>query len=232
MSSELESQARELAALLQKAYGHDAQGDSALPADPHDLDVSNVASWNDVAGILAAYPQGLPADLKNSLVEVCKKLTQAGHANPDLSVRVIRMPVLGGRTTRVAKQSISTGGRRRTGLTRTGGSLSLTPKHVAELHRGPTMDAPEAPVAASPERLKQLESAATKMQTLLGHLAADHPNYAGLKAQCVHAWEALHRGLEARLNYLRVSDASVEAQQAYARVMAHVETVIKDLSMR
>lgn len=255
MSEDLEKKAQDLVALLEKAFGADPS--ASLPEDPWELNTDEIHSWQDIAAVLGAYPKGLPVSKKNALIARCMELTRSMGPNPDLSVQAARMPILGGHTTRVARQLVQSGPakRRRTGLTRQSSSAGVSTAMRGGMHGGgsrdiappPTPDnelfarsgadgknagATATPAASnvSAQKLRQLEVHARMQQAKLDETDPQSPVYHGLREQTGRAWSALRDALQSRLNQLQSQNGTEQAITAYQHAIAQVATLIQNLA--
>ena len=230
-----EEQLAELTALLEKAFGHDPA--SLFPEDPYAFDPTELKTWRDVAAVVAAYPKGLPPASKNAVLDFCRDLTQEGHANPDLTVRVARMPVFGAHTTRAARRVVQPGLRRRSGLTRTGGGMMMRHTRKAEQilpapmdvgTQDPSTDGLQS-TPPSADRIQTLERMARGTQRLLEHEPTPGPAREALLQRTRAAWDSLLQALEQRLAHLKKDGAPAPAQAAYRDALSQVRDIITGL---
>jgi hypothetical protein len=187
-----------------------------------------------------AYPNGLPQVKKFALLEHCKAFTQSGTPNQDLTVRVARMPVIGGFTTKTARKLVRTSvNRKRTGLTRQaspGVSLAARQKsgHIPSMGQTgtPQHQAQEAQPEAmllSPQQLKLREQAARVQQQKLNALPIDSPDRPAALVQCRRAWDKLRVALSSRGTYLGAHDAPAETIAAYESAAQQIQQIIDEL---
>lgn len=209
----------ELSTLLTAACGADSFAET-LPEDARNFDAGKVARWQDVQLVLASYPRGLPLEAKNALIAKCQSLTKTAGAQPDLSVRVIRMPVFGGHSTREVMRIVQPAPRRRTGLTRDGGGMSV---------RSAKKPASGAPRAPSIEHLRQLEAVASHLHAALLAQEPGGPRARSLAQQTRHAFAELRAALQARLAHLEQDEQSAKAVRGYRAAVKKVEEIAAGL---
>lgn len=217
----LDGNLSDLEGLMSEAMSGDSGCD--LPDNPMDLVVENIQTWPDVAEVIAKYPNGLPLFKKNELIALCQQLTKEIGSNPNLTIQVVRFPVLGGHTTREAVSVVRAAPRARSGLTREIRGAGL--RQAVRKPSGPTAAAPAAAALPSTQKLGQLEKQAGALMAALQAEPPDSPRHAALVVQTKRAWQNLASGLAARLEHLKKSGGAPRAIMGYQKALQKVEGI-------